>query len=478
MRAHPAGYVLALAGVAIVALVTSAALPHLGLASAALLFLLPVLAVSVRFGTGPALAAAAGGALAFNFFLLPPRFTFRIDSVDHIVSVIVFLVVALVTGRLAAALSAREAEANARAAASAEQAELAGLLAGDGDGAGETALTRALALIEARYATARLIDQGALPDGDAALSSLDVSAAGWAMQGGEITGHGSETMPASDWSFLPLSPGRPGGSDLLAVSRAPSDATRQPAELAQLQALARLIGQARDRLALAGERHARERLEDSDAMRRALLAALAHDFRTPLTVLTGEIAALRGDRDRALAEVQRLGAMMDDLVGAARIESGALDPHIEAVDLIDGVTTACERLGAALTGRTIERRIPADLPLVAADPVLLTHILTNLIGNAARHAKKRILIAAETAGDRVRLYLDDDGLGVDPVLQPHIFERFARGAGGDREGGSGLGLAIVKGFADAMSIGVAAGDAPGGGARFTLDIPARQAVAA
>lgn len=474
MRAPLTGYVIALIGVALVALVTSAALPHLGLASAALLFLLPVLAASVRFGTGPALVAAAGGALAFNFFLLPPRFSLRIDSIDHSVSLIVFLAVALVTSRLAAALKTREAEANARAAASAEQAEFAGLLAGDGD----DALDRALALIEARYGDARLLGDGPLPEGDPSLSSLDLSAAGWALQGSEITGHGSSAMPASDWSFLPLAPGRPGVSELLAVSRPASDSTRQPFELAQLQALARLIGQARDRLALTGERHARERLEDRDRMLRTLLAALAHDFRTPLTVLTGEIAALGGDGSRALAEVQKLGAMMDDLVGAARIESGALAPQVEAVDLVDGIATACERLGAALAERMVERRIPADLPLVAADPVLLTHILVNLIGNAARHAAEQIQISAEAEGERVRLHIDDDGQGIDPALQSRLFERFARGEGSDRDGGSGLGLAIVKGFADAMAIGVVASDAPGGGARFTLDLPVRQAVIA
>ncbi len=476
MRASPAGYLIALAGVALVALVTGAALPHLGLASAALLFLLPVLATSVRSGTGPALVAAGGGALAFNFFLLPPRFTFRIDGFDHVVSVAVFLAVALVTSRLAAELRAREGEANARAAASAEQAEVAALLAGDAP----DALDRALAWIAERHGAARLIDRETLPSEDAALSSLDLSAAGWAIEGAEAAGHGSETMPASDWSFLPLAPGHPGGSGLLAVARPVHGATRTAAALAQLQALARLIGQARDRLALADERRGRERLEDRDALRRTLLAAMAHDFRTPLTVLAGEVAALGGDaaaRARALAEVQRLGAMMDDLVGAARIEGGALDPQIESVDLVDCIDAACDRLASALAARDVERVLPADLPLVAADPVLLTHILVNLIGNAARHATGRIMIGADAVDGRVMLNIDDDGPGIADALQPRLFDRFTRGVGSDRDGGSGLGLAIVKGFAEAMDGRVSAGDAPGGGARFTLDLPVRRAVA-
>ena len=477
MRASPAGYLIALVGVALVALITHAALPHLGLASAALLFLLPVLAASVRFGSGPALVAAGGGALAFNFFLLPPRFTFRIDSFDHVVTVAVFLAVALVTSRLAAALRAREGEANARAAASAEQAEFAALLAGDAP----DVLTLALTWIEARHGAARLIDRDVLPAADTALSSLDLSAAGWAIQGAEVAGHGSDTMPASDWTFLPLAPGHPGGSGLLAVARPMHGTTRTAAELAQLQALARLIGQARDRLALADERHDRERLEDRDALRRTLLAAMAHDFRTPLTVLAGEVAALDGEptaKNRALAAVHRLGAMMDDLVGAARIEGGAIDPQIEAVDLIDCIDAACDRLASALAGQHVERSLPIDLPLVAADPVLLTHILVNLIGNAARHASARIGISATTEKGRILLHIDDDGSGIADDLHARIFDRFAREAGSDRDGGSGLGLAIVKGFADAMALGVAAHGAPGGGARFTLDLPERRVATA
>lgn len=477
MRVSFAGYMIALIGVALVALVTHMALAHLGLASAALLFLLPVLAASVRFGTGPALVAAASGALAFNFLLLPPRFTFRIDGFDHVVSVAVFLAVALVTSRLAAELRAREAEANARAAANAEQAEFAALLSGDTP----DVLTRALAWITARYGAARLIDRDAMPSEDPALSSLDLSAAGWALQGAEAAGHGSDTMPASDWSFLPFAPGHPGGSGMLAVARPMSGTTRRPEEMTQLQALARLIGQARDRLALADERQSRERLEDRDALRRTLLAAMAHDFRTPLTVLTGEVAALDGDlaaKDCALAQVHRLSAMMDDLVGAARIEGGALDPQIEAVDLVDCIDAACARLASALAAHQVERALPADLPLVAADPVLLTHILVNLIGNAARHARTRIAISATTDKDRISLHIDDDGPGIADDLHQRIFDRFARGAGSDRDGGTGLGLAIVKGFADAMALGVAAHRAPEGGARFTLFLPERQVVTA
>lgn len=473
MRASPAAYVMSLAAVGLVAMLTSLTLPSLGLASAALLFLLPVLLASVRYGLGPGLFAAGAGALAYNFFLLPPRFTFEVHGFDNLVSVMVLFAVAVVTSRLATALQAREAEAKARASASDEQAALAALL---GNGGG---LDRALDWLAQLYGAARILPQGALPQPDAALSTLDLSAAAWAMHNGDITGHGSVVMPASEWSFVPLSPRRPDGSDLLAVARPADGTTRSSEAAAQLQALARLIGQARDRLALADERRARERLDDRDAMRRTLLASIAHDFRTPLTVIAGELAALDDPAAaRARDQTRRLDRMMDDLLGAARIEGGAVVPRLEAVDLIDSLSSACDRLAPLLAKRTIERNLPADLPLVEADAVLLTHILVNLLDNAARHAASAIRIAAHVKAGKVALTIDDDGPGIAVGDRAAIFERFTRIEGNDRQGGSGLGLSIVKGFADAMQMTAAVDTAPDGGARFTLTLPAHKTVGA
>jgi len=114
MQTKAASYSLAIGGVALVAWATCAFLPMLGLASAALLFLLPVLLASARGGLGPGMAAALLGAGAYNFFLLPPRFSLRIHATENLVSVVVLAMVALVTSRLANNLRAREAEASAR----------------------------------------------------------------------------------------------------------------------------------------------------------------------------------------------------------------------------------------------------------------------------------------------------------------------------------------------------------------------------
>ena len=473
MRGTSASYLLAVTAVVIVAAVTSVWLQLLGTASAALLFLLPVLLVAPRGGVGPALTAAAGGALAYNFFLLPPRFTFRVHGLDNLVSVFVLFAVALVMSRLATALKTREAEAEARASANAAAAEFSALL---GKGEPLDAVDNALAWLGRDYGEARIVAFDRFSEQEeTGFSTLDLSAAAWAMHNGDRTGHGTAIMPAAEWTFLPMSLRHRASTDLLALARPAGGETRNELELTQVQALARLLGQARDRSALDEARRERERLEDRDAFRRTLLASLAHDFRTPLTVVTGELAKL-ADTDegaaQALMAARRLDRMMDDLVGAARIESGALSPRSEATDLIDIVADVREALGEIPASIRLVQQVGATLPLIKADPVLLRHILINLIDNAIRHARSTVEIGARAAGQSVEIIVRDDGPGIPADDRARIFERFARVEGGDRSGGSGLGLAIARGFADAMGMTIAAEEEGGGGGRFRLAVPA------
>ncbi len=161
---------------------------------------------------------------------------------------------------------------------------------------------------------------------------------------------------------------------------------------------------------------------------------------------------------------------MADLLGAARIEGGSLVPAMESVDLVDAFGTACDGL-AVPPGLVITRSIPADLPFVIGDPVLLHHILANLIDNALRHAVSHVTLGAHQDGESILVSVGDDGPGVPAAERLRVFDRFTRVQGTDRTSGSGLGLAIVKGFADAMGMTVSLGAAPAGGACFTLAIP-------
>lgn len=470
MRRSLAPYIAAVAGVAAVTWLTTSFLPVLGLASAALLYLLPVLFTAIRGRVGPAMVAALLGAGAYNFFLLPPRMSFRIHGLDNLVSVVVLVTVAVVTSRLATRLKAQEAEALERARANGELAELSTVLAGNPAG---SALARGMALIAERYGEIRLLGEVVMPEDMATFSSLDLSAAAWAAHNGDTTGHGTEVMPAADWTFFPLAAKNRRDGAIVALARPADGAMRPRAELGRLRQMCLQLGQCRDRDALDAERRERESLAESDRLRRTMFAAMAHDFRTPLTVITGRLAMLaanNADAREALLAAQRLDRMMNDLLGAARLEAGSLSPALESVDLVDAIGAACDGF-TVLPGISLGRTIPADLPFVSADPMLLQHVLTNLIDNALRHARSRVALDAQLMRDKVLLAISDDGCGIPESERRRVFERFTRIEGSDRTSGSGLGLAIVKGFADAMGMTVEVSSAASGGARFTLSLP-------
>lgn len=481
MRSTVLSTLAGLLAVAAASALTFALLPQLGLAACALLFLLPVLVAASRGGIAPGVLTAVAGAAAYNFFLLEPRMTFRIHEAENLVSVVVLVAVALVISRLATKLRQGEAEALARARASDEAAALSAILA---SGNPAMALEKGRAMIERGYGRLLLLAGGTDADGDGAensgdaagFSSLDLAAAAWARHNGDVTGHGTAIMPAAEWTFLPLAPRERRDEAIAALARPDSGVTRSEDDLAQVKILARLLGQAWDRAELDDARRERERLEDRDRLRRAFLASLAHDFRTPLTVIAGELEELRHTIPavgNALAATRRLDRTMDDLVGAARLEDGSLTPATESIDLIDVVGAACEAVTmAGTTPVPLDRHVPFDLPFVAADPVLLRHVLINLIDNALRHARSRVCVAARTTADgAVELVVEDDGPGVSPPDRERIFERFVRAEGSDRQHGSGLGLAIVKGFADAMGMDVSVDRATIGGAAFRLTLP-------
>lgn len=477
MNSRAASYLQALVAVAVVAWLTSTWLPTLGLASCALLFLLPVLLASSRGGVGPGLTAALAGAAAYNFFLLEPRFTFRVHQLDNLVSVIMLCAVAVVTSRLATRLMTREAEATERARASEEVAALSSLLA---SGSAEQALANGLEFMSARYGDPHLIDQDRLAAGEGGFSSLDLSAAAWAIHNGDMTGHGTETMAAADWTFVPLAPRSRTESTVAALARPTDGSVRAPAQLEQIRQLCLLIGQCRDRVSLETERREREILEESDRLRRTLLASLAHDFRTPMTVISGRLELLARQRPEAkdaLLAARRLDRMMADLLGAARIEGGSLAVACESIDLVDAISATCDGLllPAAIH---LRRSIPAELPFVIADPVLLHHILANLVDNAVRHARSEVLLSAREEGGHVLLSIEDDGPGVPEADRERIFDRFSCLEGSDRSEGSGLGLAIVKGFAEVMDMAVIVTGRQSGGAHFILTLPIAQGEAA
>jgi two-component system, OmpR family, sensor histidine kinase KdpD len=284
-------------------------------------------------------------------------------------------------------------------------------------------------------------------------------------------------LAAGEWQFHPLSTAL-GVLGVLGLSR---DTSGPPVPPDRQVLLATMKGQAalaHERLKLEADAREVAALRQRDDLRATLLSSIGHDLKTPLSAVVAAADALAQTLPPSEIlttlgeETRRLRRFFDDLIEMTRIESGALAPRLEAIDLTDAAAAAVHDLRAETGSRALKIDVAPAIPLVKADPRLLHHILINLIGNAVKFspAGSTVTLSAR-AENGVELAVTDQGTGLLPGDPAQLFDRFTRVAGTDRTGGTGLGLAIVKGFAEAMDISVTAANAPGGGAVFTLRWP-------
>ncbi|MDT7933492.1 MAG: sensor histidine kinase KdpD [Sphingomonadaceae bacterium] len=478
MRAYLVGAAL----VAAIVLLGHAVLPWIGPGGIDLLFLLPVIVTAFRFGFGPGFGTAIVAGLAYNFFFLPPLYTFTIADPQSVLTFFVLIAVALFTANLTGRLKAR-ATLGARSAH---------------ENAAVSAFGQALARVSDWDSTSRVVCEemsrllgvsvvllvrrdgvpkrlAACPEDTPDLGMVDMAAADWAWSNAEPAGVGTGTLIAADWQFHPLVT----SLGVLAVVGLAGADGREPVTPDRAMLLSTLLGQAalaHERLKLENDVRQVSVLTERDRLRAALLSSIGHDLRTPLTSVAAAVdaiaAAHEGDPNVAIAraEVTRLRRFLDNLLDMVRIDSGALELSPEPVDLTDAVASAAHDLRDLLKAHTIDLQVPADLPLVRADPRLLHHILLNLLANAAVHGGQTGTIVIRGVRERhsVVLTVENEGPGLPAALGARIFETFAKGTGDDRSGGSGLGLAIAKAFADAMGVEISAVNAAGGGASFSL----------
>ncbi|MDF2496002.1 sensor histidine kinase KdpD [Sphingomonas sp.] len=488
-RADPGsatGYIAAALMVAAVTGIASALLRVLDLGNVGMLYLLPVMAAASLYGLRTGLFAGIASSLAYNFVFLPPVGTFSISNPENVISVVVLLGVAFVTSQLAARV---RGQADLAAASARSNAILAGFLreigsVNDPQTAGEMICADVRRLFDVQVVLMAPVDSRALAmqattDPQYRVDIMDMAAATWAFDHGVPAGKGSGTLTASEWLFHPLK----AGGRSLAVLGIARDSAREPIRADQLPLLTALIDQAAlvlERLRLETDMRDMDAVRTRDKLRAALLSSVSHDLRTPLTAVIAAADALDHGATPALiatikTEAARLNRFVANLLDMARIEAGALNLNIEAIDLSDAVTSASHDARRALEGHRLRLNVPPDLPLVRADPQLLHHCLLNLLDNAGRYGDpgSEIVIEGRHLYGEIRLAVLDHGPGLPFGQEAKVFETFRRLEGSDRAvGGTGLGLAIVKAFAEAMGLSVQAGNRPHGtGAAFTLVFP-------
>jgi two-component system sensor histidine kinase KdpD len=459
---------------------------HLDLANIAMLFLLVVLMVAVRLGRGPSVTATCVSVACFDFFFVPPRFTFAISDVQYLVAFGVMLAVGLITGHLTAGLRfqahvAARRESRTRALYEFARA-LSGVLQTDQiqeatrDAIGRTFGARTVLLVPdaaGRVAVA----------GDDAIAALDTGIAQWAFDQGASAGMGTDTLPGSPVFYLPLvAPMRTRG--VLAIEAATPHWLTAPEQRQQLDTFAALAAIALERVHyIEVAQDALVRIE-SERLRNSLLAALSHDLRTPLTSLMAQAEALAGSTpplaagQRAMAdalreETVRMGRLVTNLLDMARIESGDVKLRLQWQPVEEVIGSALAASRAALAGHVVATRVPADLPLVQYDAVLVERVLSNLLENAGKYTPpgSTVTVAAEQHGQWLNVAVTDDGPGLPPDQEEAVFEKFTRGERESAKPGVGLGLAICRAIVGAHGGTIRAANRPGGGAAFTFTLP-------
>jgi two-component system sensor histidine kinase KdpD len=421
----------------------------LALQTVLLLYLLAVVVVAVAGTSASAGAAALLAFLLVNWFYVPPYHTLAIGRRDNLVALVVFVAVAVITGVLVDVAGRRRAEATRAELQRDTMADFTRIPLDEADAAA------VLAHIRRTFG----LPWAALEDAD----RRPLLASG--------------TRP-DDGSLIRVPAGNQG---TVLVAASPPTLALDRTSLAQLAAVAERARQAEELVAGA------TRLEQTERARVALLSAVGHDLRTPLSGIKAAVSVLRSpdarfspqEEGQLLADIESGTDRLDDLVAnlldLSRLQTGALVVHAQPVRA-DEVAAAA--LLDASPGR-VALDVPEDLPPLLADPVLLERVLANLVANALTHAggspvEVRGGLGTDTDGSTVvRLSVVDHGPGVAPERRAEMLVPFRR-VDDSRTGGLGLGMAVVSGFCEAMGVELNLLGTEGGGLTVELTVPVVQ----
>ncbi|HYR00584.1 MAG TPA: DUF4118 domain-containing protein, partial [Casimicrobiaceae bacterium] len=460
------------------------------LSNIVMLFLLAVVGSALAFGRGPAIVSAIVNVLAFDFFFVPPQFTFAVTDAQYVFTFVVMLIVGLVVGQLTARLGhqahfASQGEERARRLFEMAR-ELSAALAPEQ--VAEIGERYVAAASRGKAAVIMLEEDETLRPAAAegARLEVDMAIARWCVDHAEPAGVGTDTLPAAGKLYLPLkAPVRTRG----ALVFEPADAGQLmiPEQRRLLETCAALIAIALERVHFVTV--AQRTLVDmeSERLRNSVLSALSHDLRTPLTALVGLSETLAqelareprpaGSEAKALAirdQARRTAQLVDNLLEMARLEAGRTDVRRDWQSLEELVGSSLAALEPALADRLVEVALPPDLPLVNCDGALIERVLVNLLENATKYtpAGSPIRVAARALDGTIEVALEDRGPGLPPGRERAIFDKFTRGSPESVVPGVGLGLAICRAIVEAHRGTIRAENREGGGARFVFTLPA------
>ena len=457
--ARPADYAAAAGIIAFTALVCLAIRERVTTIDVAMVFLLAVVVVASRHARGPAVLASVLSIACFDFLFVPPYYTFGVHDTAYLLTFAMMLGVALVMSGLTARIREQVVDATAR------ERRMTALYGMNRDLAGAMSAEAIAGIVATHVGRAAGGEAQVVLDPDA--SEVEV----WDGQGIVLT----LQSPLKRFGLVSIH--GPGISHPM-----PED------EHYVLELLANQAGLALERLALA-ERNEQSRAEvEAERLRTALLSSLSHDLRTPLgtiegagTALAEDPSALSAEARRDLAEtiveeVRRMARLVSNLLDMMRLETGTLAVHRSWQPLEESLGVALLRLDARLHDHPVEVRLPADLPLVCVDEVLLEQVFLNLLDNAAKYTPSGTPLEVSAWLEKFAVVVEvaDRGPGVPAGEETAVFRKFHRapmGPGQAIPAGSGLGLTICEGIIKAHGGRIWVDAREGGGAAFRFTLP-------
>jgi len=466
----PWPYAVALAAVAVALGVGALIQPFLGIENVDLVFLTAVVAVALRYGLWPSLLATIVSSLCYNFFFLPPIYTFTITDPTNVGAFVFFTIVAVVVSHFAARGRTQTVAAHERVRAVELLYAFSRKLAGVGTlddvlwaTAYQTALMLKVRVVLLLPENGSITVKAGYPPEDT-LDDADIAAAKWAWQNNRPAGRGSDTLPGAKRLFLPMRTGR-GAIGVIGIDSDKPGPLLTPDQRRLLDALIDQGALAIERVYLVEDVDRAKRTIETDRLRSALLTSISHDLKTPLAAVLAAAGTLRdfaaalSDAEKAdllatvIDESERLNRFIANLLDMTKLESGAIVPNAAPHDIGEIVGSALRRASKILAHHHVELELAADLPMLELDAVLFEQVLFNLLDNAAKYSPHGTTIRIQSWRDRDSgcLQVLDEGDGIPPAELEHIFDKFYRVEKGDRvRAGTGLGLAISRGFVEAM----------------------------
>jgi two-component system sensor histidine kinase KdpD len=454
-----------------------------------MIYLLAVVLAALRLGRAPAVLAAFLGVLAFDWFFVPPHYTFAVADTEYLLTFLALFTVGLVISTLGArsreraeALRRRELQTNSLYYLSRDLAVAADTYAifqAVQRNLGESLEATPL-FFQPIDEQLEFVDSGEGPQPD----SKEKAVAGWAFRNHQIAGRGTTTLGSAKYLYLPLKT----ANDIVGVLGIglirEGDYTSRPQRLL-LEAFASQTAMALERVQLAQQAEQAKILATRENLERALLNSISHDLRSPLATITGILTSLKegaGSLDdqtyselliTACGEADRLNRFVGNLLEMTRLEAGVVKLRGEFCDVQDLIGCALAQSEPKLSGREVRLHLADDLPLVWMDMGLMTQVMVNLLENSGKFAPAgtEIEVEGQVERDVLLLAVSDRGPGVPASELKRIFDKFYQMPVPEGRGGTGLGLSICKGFIKAHGGSIVAENREGGGLRIIIRLP-------